>query len=91
MPKTQTASIAKRLLVLKSYGLVEESAAGLKTFKYAPPNSNLKSTIDLLSEEYKIRRYRIYELIFSQKDHIKDFADAFKILNTKRKKDDENG
>lgn len=89
--KTQTASIAKRLLVLKSFGLVAENATNPGHFKYAPPTEEILETISLLSEEYKIRRYRIYELIFSQKKHIKNFADAFKFTNTKIRKDDENG
>lgn len=89
--KTQTSSIAKRLAILKSYRLVEEHTTDQGHFIYSPSNAEIKSTVDLLAEEYKIRRYRIYELIFSQKNNIKNFADAFKITSNKTKKDDENG
>jgi len=89
--KTQVSSIAKRLIILKSFGFLEEDSTVAGKYKYAPTTKEIEVSIGLLAEEYKIRRYRIYELIFSQKNHIKNFADAFIIVNNKKKKDDENG
>lgn len=89
--KTQVASISKRLLVLKSYELAEENPNDPGSFKYLYKSEEINETIALLAEEYKIRRYQIYELIFSQKNHIRNFADAFVVIDKKNKKGGENG
>tara|TARA_B110001454_G_C12723074_1_gene435715 strand:- start:11644 stop:12054 length:411 start_codon:yes stop_codon:yes gene_type:complete len=89
--KTQASSIAKKLIILKSFGFLEEDPATVGKYKFAPTTGEIEISIGLLAEEYKIRRYRVYELIFSQKNHIKNFADAFIIVNNKNKKDDESG
>ena len=89
--KTQLASITKRLVLLKSYGLVEESSTEPGSFKYFHKSADIVETVALLSEEYKIRQHQIYEIIFSQKTHLKSFADAFVVIDNKDKKGDENG
>jgi broad specificity phosphatase PhoE len=89
--KTQAKSIANRLATLKGFGLVEENANDVGSYKYSSKISETDETIALLAEEYKIRRYQIYELIFSQNKQIKNFADAFVVVNKKNKKGDENG
>lgn len=89
--KTQPVSISKRLTLLKSYGFVEESTSKPGNYKYFLKSTEANETIMLLSEEYKIRRHQIYEIIFSQKIHLKSFADAFVVVERKEKKGEENG
>lgn len=89
--KTQPASIAKRLLALKLHGLVEENQNDIGYFKYIQKSEEINETMTILSQEYKIRRHQIYELIFNQKTHLKKFADAFIVVDKKNKNGDENG
>lgn len=88
--KTQSASISKRLLLLKSYGLVEENTNELGSYRYLHKSPEDDQIISLLIEEYRIRRHQIYEIIFSQKTNLKVFADAF-CVEKKNRNGEENG
>jgi predicted transcriptional regulator len=74
-------SVATRILPLEKIGIIHREG---DMFRYLPTDSVLKETIDDLEKIYRVRRQKIYELIFSpMKKRVRDFADAF-IVNPKK-------
>jgi predicted transcriptional regulator len=85
--RTSAASIANRLNIIYSFGLVEKDEAG--AFRYKPHNVELERTMEKLAEAYRIRKHRIFALIFSPMKKARNFADAF--LISQKKDGDDNG
>lgn len=83
-------SVEKRLQFLIKQKLVVVRNEDSK-YSFQPADPRVQQTVDLLSEAYRVQKYRILEIIFSPMKRSRDFADAFKIANTKDDKGDRNG
>jgi predicted transcriptional regulator len=83
-------SVEKRVQFLIKQKLVVVRSEDSK-YSFQPADPRAQHTVDLLSEAYRVQKYRILEIIFSPMKRSRDFADAFKIANTKEDKGDRNG
>jgi predicted ArsR family transcriptional regulator len=64
---------------LSSRGLLTYDRTGTPTFRYGP-TSDLRTTIERLSETYTKRRVAVITLIFSKPvDDVRSFSDAFRL------------
>ena len=77
--RSNPTSISNRLSRLANIGLIEQ---GNDRIRFCPETSELTDTVTELSNEYLLRRHRIFELIFSSSKTARQFADAF-IVNKK--------
>lgn len=82
--RTSLPSVEGRLRDLERRGLLAP-VDGTARFRYAPATPDLESAVTKLAEAYVNHRYSIIELIFSKPmDHIRVFADAFRIRKEPR-------
>ena len=73
-------SVETRLGGLEARGLVAGEGSGdQRQFRFAPRSPELGANVDRLSTVYQEFRGRIIDLIFSPKDRLRDFSDAFRI------------
>lgn len=78
--RSNLRSVESRLGGLEGHGLVASEGSGdQRTFHYAPRNPELAAKVDMLAVVYQDFRGRIIDLIFSPKDRLRDFSDAFRI------------
>lgn len=85
-------SVASRLTALKDKRFIALDPTSQGHFIYLPEGQETARTIDLLAETYKIKKHKIYELIFSPVKKIRFFADAFMLGKQNDKKEgDSNG
>lgn len=70
-------SAANRLTHLRALSLISAEPEDYENFKYSPATPELDELIRCLSEEYKIRKHRVLEAIFSPMKRARQFADAF--------------
>jgi hypothetical protein len=84
-------SVSNRLLHLEHLGLVASDAADSTHFKYSPKSIDLDSMAVELCEEYRIRKHRILEIIFSPTKRARQFAAAFTITKPDKPGGEENG
>ena len=88
--RTNPNSVAKRLIVLVDAGIVKKQNGENPSYRYHPDHDNLAKIIDELAVVYKVRRHRIYELMYSPLARINSFADAFR-LRPLNSEGDDNG
>lgn len=81
-------SISNRLSKLASIDLIEQDSAK-DLFRFSPQSEELKNIVSELSNEYLLRRHRIFELIFSSSKNARQFANAF-IVNKANKTNGES-
>lgn len=74
--RSSPASVSQRLESLISLELVEKNKDG---FQYKPFSKELRDLIDQLSDIYRLKRQKIFEIIFSPAKKVKNFSDAFMI------------
>lgn len=77
--RSNPTSISNRLARLANIGLIEQDNDRIR---FRPETNELIDTVTELSNEYLLRRHRIFELIFSSSKTARQFADAF-IVNKK--------
>jgi len=78
--RSSPSSVSERLEELRLRGLLSVSGAKSATFRFDPKSPELLPIVDALAHEYKERRVRIVELIYSPRaEPLKTFADAFKL------------
>jgi hypothetical protein len=83
---TNVDSVERRLAALCSSGLLVCHDETNPLYRYRPEQPGLDRTVRDLATAYSERRVSIINLVFAKPlDHIRSFADAFKI----KKKDDE--
>lgn len=83
--RSNPKSITNRLKRLSSIGLLEQEN-GKDLFRFKPSSNELKEITNELSNEYLLRRHRIFEIIFSSSKTARQFANAF--IVTKSNKSD---
>lgn len=83
--RSTPASVSSRLEVLHRHSLLEKKD---DTYRYDPPSAETKEIISELNEIYRIRRQRVFELIFSPMKKVKHFADAFMVGKATKKGDE---
>ena len=76
-------SIRSRLQMLEERGL--SATVRDEGYRYAP-SERLHAMVEMLANEYALRRFSVIELIFSRPDAARSFADAFRL----RSEDDEH-
>jgi hypothetical protein len=86
--RSNPKSISNRLLRLVNIGLLEQDN-DKDLFRYKPESQELKDLVSELSNEYLLRRHRIFELIFSSSKNARQFANAF-IVNKSNKPNGES-
>ena len=80
---TPRSAAAMRLadLVHRQIAVVDESQIN---FRFQPANSELQPIVDELAAVYRERRVAVISLIYSKpNDHVKAFADAFRLRKDK--------
>ena len=83
--RSTPASVSSRLEALsRGFLLVKEGDA----YRYQPQSEELRETIDKLNEIYRIRRQKIFEMIFSPMKKVKHFAEAFMVGKSTKKGDE---
>ena len=68
-------SIRSRLKMLEQRGL---SASVPEGYRYAA-SGRLHEMVEILADEYALRRFSVIELVFSRPDAARSFADAFRL------------
>lgn len=84
-------SVTNRLTTLQSIGLAVEAENDPGKFKYKPRTPDLDEIVTLLADEYKTRRHKVLELVFSSAKRARKFADAFMVTSTPSKKGEKDG
>lgn len=74
--RTNPESAANRLAILKSIGILDFNDASIPSYRYNPPQ-DMDLIVSKLVEVYKIRRHKVYELIFSSLKRARKFLNAF--------------
>ena len=87
--RNSASSVANRLKLIKSIGLIEENESGQFHFNPSRPEDII--LMERLAEVYKQRKHRIFEIIFSPMKRARNFADAFLINGSHKKDEDNNG
>lgn len=85
--RSSAESVQKRLQSLVARGLVAEVDSQTHAHQYRPATPTLAHAVDQLAENYRERRLKVIECIFSKPiSSLRIFADAFRI-----RKDQNNG
>jgi hypothetical protein len=78
--RSNAESVQKRLETLVSHGLVAESDDQSRSFRYSPATPALAAGVETLAENYRERRVKVLECIFSKPiSSLRIFADSFRI------------
>jgi predicted transcriptional regulator len=78
--QTNHASVAERLKILATAGLVIVEGTDNLIFRSQPNPTELTRRISELQEAYTLSKYKVVEAIFSApRDQAQKFADSFKI------------
>lgn len=88
--RSNQSSIQSRLQTLQAIGLVEENSTVAGQFRYQAKSVELDELAGQLLDEYKMRRHKVMELIFSPMKQALKFADAFIIGKDPEKKGGDN-
>ncbi|MEK6555567.1 MAG: hypothetical protein AABZ31_10030 [Bdellovibrionota bacterium] len=88
--RSSVSSVSSRLVGLQNAGLIQISPEDPDSYIFKPETPELEATVNRLTEIYKVRRHRIFELIFSPLKKGRHFADAF-MMNKQNKKGEGNG
>ncbi|HEX6644412.1 MAG TPA: hypothetical protein VF037_07035 [Gemmatimonadales bacterium] len=76
----EPTSVGRRLGVLRLLGLLQASDDEVPTFRYAPRTETIDGTVGRLAQAYSERRVTVLGLLASKPmDHVRAFADAFRI------------
>ena len=89
--RSNTNSVGSRLTALRSLRLAEEDSQQPGKYRFEPQSPELIELVDLLAQEYKLRRHRVMEVVFSSAKKARDFADAFVLHRDPRKKGESDG
>ena len=88
--RSSLSSVSNRLLGLEKAGLIQAISPATDAFIYKPATPELEATVNSLVDVYRVRRQKVFELIFSPLKKGRHFADAF-MVNKPNKKGDRNG
>jgi len=89
--RSNPLSVQGRLGVLESIGIVEENTDVQGSFRFLPKNTELDELVLQLLEEYRVRRHKVLELIFSPLKEARKFANAFLLGKESEKKGGDRG
>ncbi len=88
--RSTPSSIEKRILFLSSLGVLTQSRESTGEYFYDSGGFELGGIIEDVASAYRIQRHKVIELIFSPMKKARDFADAFRWVNSlKNGRDDE--
>ena len=77
--RSSPQSVAERLEELRQRGLLSGSETKPVAYRFTPRPPEVAQVVEALAHEYKERRVKIVELIYSPRaEPLKTFADAFK-------------
>lgn len=78
--RNEPGAAAERLADMSLHGLLCASDGQNRCYQYRPRTPQLARLVDMVADEYAIRRVTIITLIFSKPSkHVLSFADAFKL------------
>ncbi|MGZ5279860.1 MAG: hypothetical protein ACXWC9_07960 [Pseudobdellovibrionaceae bacterium] len=89
--RSSRLSVQGRLEILKSIGVIEENSDAQGSFHFHPKNAELNELVHQLLEEYRVRRHKLLELIFSPIKEVRKFANAFLLVKDSEKKGGDRG
>lgn len=81
--RTNPGLAASRLAGLKAIGVLQDNGASPLGYRYSPATSDLERIVSDLAETYRVRRHKVYELIYSSLKRARKFLDAFTIPEPK--------
>lgn len=88
--RSNPASVENRLAILNSLGLVRLADESRDAFRYSPKTPELDEIVHLLAQENKMRRHKLYEIVFSPSKQARPLAEAF-LMRKEIKKGDKDG
>src|SRR5690606_25984347 len=78
--RNDPSAAGERLSDMEEHGLLAKTNEQEACYRYRPRSQQLAQLIDMLADEYAVRRVSIITLIFSKPSkHVLSFADAFKL------------
>ena len=89
--RANPASITDRLASLAGLNLLVESGSTPPLYRFAPKEAAVAAVIDKLAEVYRVRRHKVFELIFSPIKRARSFARAFLVVRGPKKDEDDHG
>ena len=89
--RSTTKSVSSRLATLEQKKLIIEDPQSQGMYIYHPPSPETAQAIDDLVDLYRIKKHKIFELIFSPVKKIRFFADAFMLGKPAGKKESNDG
>jgi hypothetical protein len=90
--RSSPSSVRSRLVSLITKGFVLAEGNSANSFRYITQKNDIESVLTELTEEYKVRRHLVLEIIFSPLKKAKGFADSFIFGGTNKKfEEDDNG
>lgn len=85
--RSSVSSVSSRLAALEKAGLVGRDPDKSDTYFFMSESPGLEATVSALSEIYKVRRQKVFQLIFSPLKKGRHFADAFMVTKPIKKGD----
>lgn len=86
--RSSLSSVENRLGGLQNRGIVAAEGAGSeRRYRFAPTHEETTRCVDRLADLYHDYRGRIIDLIFSPRDQMRNFSDAFRIKNREEEGD----
>jgi len=82
--RASASSVSNRLNFIDKLKLLEKDNNNM--VRYNPQDPEIQRVVDELSEVYKVRKHRVFEIIFSPLKRARNFADAF-VISGKRNGD----
>lgn len=86
--RTNPGAAETRLKRLKEIGVLESDGSAPPAYRYSPATPDMDRVIASLADVYRVRRHKIYELIFSSLKRARKFLDAFTVPGKKESVDD---
>lgn len=86
--RTNPGSAAHRLASLAALGLLQVENASPPSYRYSPATPQLERVVSELAEVCRVRRHKVYELIFSSLKAARKFLNAFTVPGRKETVDD---
>lgn len=84
-------SVQSRLISFHAAKLIDENPDSSGTYSYLGQRPEIESVLEELSMDFRVKKHRILELIFSPAKRAKHFANAFSIGNNNNGEGGENG
>ena len=88
--RSSSNSVSTRLDTLKSIDLIDHDPQDLNLYRYKTGDADTETTLNEITEIYKVKKQKVLELIFSPLKKGRHFANAFLVKPVRVEKDEED-